>query len=324
MKPLKNAESLQSAPTNYAPSVPMSVYRELAAELRANKAVIDSLNGRNQQLIQQNQRLKKEIHNVVQATLSLGQFAGVARPAGQDSFPNAIGPDTLAKLVRAQGEANKTAETTSVQDAVPPAPGLYSAQEFLHSPVQNAPQQPYPQQGYQPQQAHPQAHSQQAKPQQARSQQARPQQSSRQVPPTQPRQRVPQPIQSKGHPGAPAGQTIDQAMGQTKRASSNAKLGAKPNGRVNPQAKARPGAKTQQRPTALTRPASPKRTDVAMATKPAPKLFTEQSGEYRSSVLDSPEEKEIGGIWLALSIILIIVTAFGAGFLIMKPLLNDR
>ncbi|NJN00044.1 MAG: hypothetical protein HC800_25485 [Phormidesmis sp. RL_2_1] len=53
-------------------------------------------------------------------------------------------------------------------------------------------------------------------------------------------------------------------------------------------------------------------------------LFTESSGNYRSSTLDSSENKEIGGIWLALSIILIIVTAFGAGFLIMKPLLNDR
>ena len=59
----------------------MSVYRELASELRATKAVIDSLNSRNQQLLQQNQFLKQEIHNVVQSALSLGQAAGVARPA---------------------------------------------------------------------------------------------------------------------------------------------------------------------------------------------------------------------------------------------------
>ena len=78
MKPSHHAEFTPAAPTNYAPSVPMSVYRELAAELRANKAVIDSLTSRNQQLIQQNQRLKQEIHNVVQATLNLGQMAGVA------------------------------------------------------------------------------------------------------------------------------------------------------------------------------------------------------------------------------------------------------
>ena len=107
MKPSHPVNPIQSAPKRYAPSVPMSVYRELAAELRANKAVIDSLNSRNQQLLDQNQRLKQEIHNVVQATLNLGQFAGVARQTAQEEFPAAIAPDTLAKLVRAQGEARK-------------------------------------------------------------------------------------------------------------------------------------------------------------------------------------------------------------------------
>ena len=63
----------------------MSVYRELATELRTNKAVIDSLNSRNEQLLKQNQRLKREIHQVVQAALALGQAAGVARPAAKDS-----------------------------------------------------------------------------------------------------------------------------------------------------------------------------------------------------------------------------------------------
>jgi len=56
----------------------------------------------------------------------------------------------------------------------------------------------------------------------------------------------------------------------------------------------------------------------------AQKLFTDQPGKYPSTALDASENKEIGGIWLVLSIVLIIVTAFGAGFLIMKPLLNDR
>ena len=103
----------------------MSVYRELASELRANKAVIDSLNSRNQQLLQQNQFLKQEIHNVVQSALSLGQAAGVARPAphlvGQGNepiggmpyaqpseFPNAIAPDTLAKLAQSEANASTT------------------------------------------------------------------------------------------------------------------------------------------------------------------------------------------------------------------------
>ncbi|MEL6353240.1 MAG: hypothetical protein AAFR58_16025 [Cyanobacteria bacterium J06627_28] len=280
MKPLKNAEFTQSAPTNYAPSVPMSVYRELAAELRANKAVIDSLNSRNQQLIQQNQRLKKEIHNVVQATLNLGQFAGVARPAGQDSVPNAIGPDTLAKLVRAQGEANKTAGTIPIAEP--------DAINYDMSPQHPPAAQP------------PQNRQQQGMPQTRPTQHAQP-----------PQQRRPQPIQPGTRPSAPT-----NAPTQKRAGKPAGKPTARPVGKQ---------LKNNRPPAPPRQTTAKKRIDVAMTTKATPtKLFTEQTGEYRSSVLDSQDEKEIGGIWLALSIILIIVTAFGAGFLIMKPLLNDR
>lgn len=278
MKPSHHAEFTPAAPTNYAPSVPMSVYRELAAELRANKAVIDSLNSRNQQLIQQNQRLKQEIHNVVQATLNLGQMAGVARQAGQDTFPSAIAPDTLAKLVRAQSETQSTAQTAPISEVSPsPAPSpqvsaLYEPLSTLQPIPQSAPQQP-------------QSNTPKAK-----------------NAGTSPRTRVPgsKPSQPKARKAQPPAKSKRQV--------------------VNPI-----GSKTvRTAPSASA--ANAQRTDVlaVSAKQPAPKLFTEQSGEYRSSVLESGEEKEIGGIWLALSIILIIVTAFGAGFLIMKPLLNDR
>ncbi|MEO0770982.1 MAG: hypothetical protein AAFY72_16430 [Cyanobacteria bacterium J06649_4] len=270
MKPSHHAEFTPSAPTNYAPSVPMSVYRELAAELRANKAVIDSLNSRNQQLIQQNQRLKQEIHNVVQAALNLGQAAGVARQTGQDSFPSAIAPDTLAKLVRAQSETQNTAQTAPIQDIPQPytQPGVNRAA---------APQNPALYEAVPTQQAV------QKRKQKAVS--------------SAPHNRVPSPIQ-------PTQPKAKKAQAKPKRQA------AKPVRAVagNP-------AANKQRAGLLTIP----------GTQPAPtKLFTEQSGEYRSSALESGEDKEIGGIWLALSIILIIVTAFGAGFLIMKPLLNDR
>ena len=67
--------------SGYAPSVPISVYRELATELQATKAMVDSLTTQNQQLARQNQLLKQEIHKVVHTTLQLGQFAGVAHPS---------------------------------------------------------------------------------------------------------------------------------------------------------------------------------------------------------------------------------------------------
>ncbi|MBH8555512.1 hypothetical protein I8751_24840 [Nostocaceae cyanobacterium CENA357] len=62
--------SKTSSPT-YPPSVPISVYRELAAELQATQARLDALTGKNQQLVQENQLLRDEITKVVQSFLHL-------------------------------------------------------------------------------------------------------------------------------------------------------------------------------------------------------------------------------------------------------------
>jgi cobalamin biosynthesis Mg chelatase CobN len=57
-------------------------------------------------------------------------------------------------------------------------------------------------------------------------------------------------------------------------------------------------------------------------TTPKP-LFTEQEGKLRQS---APKERstEMGGWWLAIVICFIIVTAFGTGFFIVRPLLPSR
>jgi hypothetical protein len=54
-----------------SPSVPISVYRELAAELQATRAMVDSLNAKNQELTVHNQRLKQEIQRFVQSAMHL-------------------------------------------------------------------------------------------------------------------------------------------------------------------------------------------------------------------------------------------------------------
>ncbi|MEO1593431.1 MAG: hypothetical protein AAFU71_19375 [Cyanobacteria bacterium J06632_22] len=278
MKPSHPANPIQSAPTHYSPSVPMSVYRELAAELRANKAVIDSLNSRNQQLLEQNQRLKQEIHNVVQATLNLGQFAGVARQAAQEEFPSAIAPDTLAKLVRAQGEARKVvpSEPLPVHDVKQTA---YTQPATDYRELLRTPQAPAA--------SHPAGH---------------PTVSSPPAPQPAAQKRTPRPIQ----------------MATPQTATPQAKSASAPKRKVARPAVAKPKARSAA-------PAQQQRSNVIpSANKALPKLFTEQVGEHRSTALESTEDKEISGIWLVLSIILIVVTAFGAGFLIMKPLLNDR
>jgi FtsZ-binding cell division protein ZapB len=69
----------------YAPSVPISVYRQLAAELQSAKATAELLSNQNQQLTRQNQQLRQEIDRVVQAASQLQQmansFADLPQPA---------------------------------------------------------------------------------------------------------------------------------------------------------------------------------------------------------------------------------------------------
>lgn len=47
-----------------APSVPISVYRELATELQATRAMIDALNGKNQQIERENQQIRQEMQRL--------------------------------------------------------------------------------------------------------------------------------------------------------------------------------------------------------------------------------------------------------------------
>ena len=54
---------------NYSPSIPISLYREVTAELQSAQAMLDSLKTHNQQLLQQNQELRREVETVVQASV---------------------------------------------------------------------------------------------------------------------------------------------------------------------------------------------------------------------------------------------------------------
>lgn len=55
----------------YRPSVPISIYRELAAELQTTQSRLDSLYEQNQALTQENKQLRTEIHKVLHSTQHL-------------------------------------------------------------------------------------------------------------------------------------------------------------------------------------------------------------------------------------------------------------
>lgn len=63
-----------TAANKYSPSVPITVYRELAAELQAAQTTIDSLKSQNQQLVKQNQQLQQQVEKVVHSAQHLQQI----------------------------------------------------------------------------------------------------------------------------------------------------------------------------------------------------------------------------------------------------------
>lgn len=95
--------SMQTPPTNgysqqrsnpYQASVPISVYRELAAELQTAQKMVESLKSQNQQLVKQNQQLRQQVEKVVnsaqhlqQIVASFGSESGVEPPRPQSVIP---------------------------------------------------------------------------------------------------------------------------------------------------------------------------------------------------------------------------------------------
>ncbi|ESA34357.1 hypothetical protein N836_17170 [Leptolyngbya sp. Heron Island J] len=173
---------MRSDAVGYSPSVPVSVYRELAAELQATKAMVDSLSAQNNHLTNQNHLLRQNIHQMVQVALQLGHHAGVAHPA-------------------------------EVEMTLSPPPAELHIQPQAEQPI---------------------------------------------------RQSV-----------KPVSEPSRKVVSKRPKASLS-------------------------------------------------KVFTEHSGENRRYNLESSASGSLSTLWLIVSIAIIILTAFGAGFLIMRPLINDR
>lgn len=73
----------------YSPSVPLSVYRDLASELQSVEARLDTLTAQNQQLVQENQLLRQEIAKAVESVLHLQKLID---SQSKDSHRSAVQP----------------------------------------------------------------------------------------------------------------------------------------------------------------------------------------------------------------------------------------
>jgi hypothetical protein len=219
------------AGTGYAPSVPISIYRELAAELKTTQSTLDALTQQNQQLLRQNQLLRTEIHRFVQSAEQLGHFAGVMPAETQP-----LSPATAS---------------------MPPAADLFAnPDEELLPPPLTAPPAPQP---------------------------------------------------------APS----DAAKGSTMASQSTAAPAS-----ATPRKRERPGSAHGVNSAIVPHPKGKKRDRPRSAPGAQPyRLFTEQPEEARP-LSKVASRSDLGNLWLATTILLVVVSAFGAGFLIMRPLLN--
>ena len=64
-RPTPEDQNLSNPTVAYTPSVPMSVYKELATQLQASKALSEALNAQNQQLLRQNNQLQQELDKAI-------------------------------------------------------------------------------------------------------------------------------------------------------------------------------------------------------------------------------------------------------------------
>lgn len=86
-------------PANYSsPSVPISVYKQLAGELNVTKSEVAALKSENQQLRANNQKLQQQVHQVIQAAEHLKQMVN-RYDFGADSYQvNSLTPPPASSL----------------------------------------------------------------------------------------------------------------------------------------------------------------------------------------------------------------------------------
>ncbi|PZV14890.1 MAG: hypothetical protein DCF22_08135 [Leptolyngbya sp.] len=105
MHPAKASAIVPRPEVTHSPSVPISVYREVASELQLTRTSLDSVKVQNDDLVQRNQQLRLEIERVVQSALYLRQLADMnliaGTPAAEDfSSPIAEMPSTTVTPVQ--------------------------------------------------------------------------------------------------------------------------------------------------------------------------------------------------------------------------------
>ncbi|MGB3650075.1 MAG: hypothetical protein WBA41_02555 [Rivularia sp. (in: cyanobacteria)] len=104
----------------YSASVPLSVYRELAAELQAAQVAMHQLNLQNEHLAQENYVLRQEIAKTVNAVLHLQNAVNSSTNAAQNSNYHSSFNQTSVEANQRYPQQNKQYQNTQRQRQVQP------------------------------------------------------------------------------------------------------------------------------------------------------------------------------------------------------------
>ncbi|MGB3509237.1 MAG: hypothetical protein WBA93_08350 [Microcoleaceae cyanobacterium] len=118
----------QASANNYSASVPISVYREATAELQATQIKLESLKVHNEHLIQQNQKLRREIEKVVNSGIHLQEALNEAQLATQVAHPPLISSFHNSQIginnASSNSYFNSDVEPNSEENLSPSSPSL--------------------------------------------------------------------------------------------------------------------------------------------------------------------------------------------------------
>ncbi|NET08670.1 MAG: hypothetical protein F6K16_29040 [Symploca sp. SIO2B6] len=241
------SQSKSQVKPRQAPSVPISVYRDLAQELEATKQQLSTLGSENQMLRQQNQSLRQEVSQVISSAASLQRMV-----QAMDQQRVTPGPHVQEQGIRTAAHPPNTIDSHALDSDTKESTSLLDSEDFT-----------------------------------------------------------------------PSNGVADELIAELDRTLA-AQIGAPT---VSPSSPERatseaiasgpfcdvaPGPMTEAAPEQISQD------DVT-------KFFTEQPVEAPDAIAlaqDERKSKPISGVWLALTLLVVIVSAFSAGFLVMLPFIQ--
>lgn len=72
---------------SYSPAVPLSLYREVSADLEATKAQLEETKAYNQHLLRENQQLRQELEKIIQSAYRMQQVLNSLQPFNPNLTP---------------------------------------------------------------------------------------------------------------------------------------------------------------------------------------------------------------------------------------------